>query len=146
MEVRSESTQARSDNKLPPPAAPKPRVQVWFVTVCSTILIWTCLVQLFAAGELWRTRIFTGQVSRFSAPDKPVPLPPPLPPPSLFLVLLPFSLLYRLSSECFDNEIIVKWQGTIQAMGFYLYRVTADLIRCDLLLVTCSFDLSDLMF
>ncbi|XP_056848511.1 rhamnogalacturonan I rhamnosyltransferase 1 isoform X1 [Raphanus sativus] len=79
--VRSESTQARSDNKLPPPAAPKPRVQVWFVTVCSTILIWTCLVQLFAAGELWRTRIFTGQVSRFSAPDKPVPLPPPLPPP-----------------------------------------------------------------
>uniref|UniRef100_A0A1J3J2V9 O-fucosyltransferase family protein n=1 Tax=Noccaea caerulescens TaxID=107243 RepID=A0A1J3J2V9_NOCCA len=83
MEVRSETTQARSD-KLPPPAVPKPRVQVWFVRVCSSILVWTCLVQLFAAGELWHTRIFTGlsnQISRFSAPVEPVPLPPPLPPP-----------------------------------------------------------------
>jgi hypothetical protein len=86
MEVRSESniTQARSD-KLPlPPAVPKPRVQVWFVRVCSSILVWTCLVQLFAAGELWHSRIFTGltnQISRFSAPVEPVPLPPPLPPP-----------------------------------------------------------------
>ncbi|EOA40199.1 hypothetical protein CARUB_v10008919mg [Capsella rubella] len=88
MEVRSESvtsTQARSDIKLPHPSAVlKPRVQVWFVRVCSSILVWTCLVQLFAAGELWHSRIFTGltnQIFRFSAPLEPVPLPPPLPPP-----------------------------------------------------------------
>lgn len=94
MEVRSESNQARSD-KLPPPAAPKPRVQVWFVRVCSSILVWTCLVQLFAAGELWHTRIFTGltnQISRFSAPVEPVPLPPPLPPPSQFFSFFLVSL------------------------------------------------------
>lgn len=107
MEARSDSSQARSgDNKLPPPAAPKPRVQVWFVTVCSTILIWTCLVQLFAAGELWRTRIFTGQVSRFSAPVEPVPLPPPLPPPSLFFFTLSGCVVV------FVNESI----------DFFLYR------------------------
>lgn len=94
MEVRSESTttQARSDNKIPPPSAvPKPRVQVWFVRVCSSILVWTCLVQLFAAGELWHSRIFTGltnQISRFSAPVEPVPLPPPLPSPSQFFFFL----------------------------------------------------------
>ncbi|KAF8068532.1 hypothetical protein N665_1146s0025 [Sinapis alba] len=77
MEVRSETTQARSD-KLP--SAPKPRLQVWFVTVCSTILAWTCLVQLFAAGELWHTRIVTGltnHISRFSSPVELAPLPPP---------------------------------------------------------------------
>lgn len=94
MEVKSESdnTQARSDNKLPPPSAVlKPRVQVWFVRVCSSILVWTCLIQLFAAGELWRSRIFTGftnQISRFSAPVEPVPLPPHLPPPSQFSLYL----------------------------------------------------------
>ncbi|CDY26921.1 hypothetical protein BRARA_E01894 [Brassica rapa] len=68
MEVRSETTQARSD-KLPPP---KLRLQVWF-----------------AAGELWHTRILTGltnHTSRFSSPMEPVPFPPPLPDSQLKLV------------------------------------------------------------
>ncbi|CAN6921498.1 unnamed protein product [Brassica oleracea] len=62
MEVRSETTQTRSD-KLPPP---KLRLQVWF-----------------AAGELWHPQILTGltnHTSKFSSPMEPVPLPPPLPP------------------------------------------------------------------
>ncbi|XP_020520879.1 uncharacterized protein At1g04910 isoform X1 [Amborella trichopoda] len=29
------------------------RVQVWFIRVCSTILLWTCFIQLVAVGELW---------------------------------------------------------------------------------------------
>uniref|UniRef100_A0A0D3A582 Uncharacterized protein n=1 Tax=Brassica oleracea var. oleracea TaxID=109376 RepID=A0A0D3A582_BRAOL len=64
MEVRSETTHARSD-KLSPP---KLRLQVWF-----------------AAGELWHPRILTGltnHTSKFSSPMEPVPLPPPLPPTS----------------------------------------------------------------
>uniref|UniRef100_M4ETL0 Uncharacterized protein n=1 Tax=Brassica campestris TaxID=3711 RepID=M4ETL0_BRACM len=68
MEVRSETTQARSD-KLPPP---KLRLQVWF-----------------AAGELWHTRILTGLTNhtfRFSSPMEPVPFPPPLPDSQLKLV------------------------------------------------------------
>ncbi|KAL0408714.1 UNVERIFIED_CONTAM: Rhamnogalacturonan I rhamnosyltransferase 1 [Sesamum radiatum] len=36
------------------------RLQVWFLRVCSTILIWTCLVQLVAVGEMWHPRLLTG--------------------------------------------------------------------------------------
>ncbi|GAV67469.1 O-FucT domain-containing protein [Cephalotus follicularis] len=34
-------------------------VQVWFVRVCSTILLWTCLVQLFAVAQLWHPHFLT---------------------------------------------------------------------------------------
>ncbi|XP_010523472.1 PREDICTED: uncharacterized protein At1g04910 [Tarenaya hassleriana] len=85
MEIRSESSNhSRSDKgTASAPTIPKPRLQVWFVRVCFSILVWTCLVQLFAAGELWHSRIFTGlsnQISRFSRPIEPVRSPPPLPP------------------------------------------------------------------
>ncbi|XP_006291038.2 LOW QUALITY PROTEIN: O-fucosyltransferase 18 [Capsella rubella] len=73
---RSESTLTRSDyNKPPCPAIPKARFQVWFFRVCSCILVWTCLIQLF-----WHSQIFTGltnQISRFSLPVEPVRLPLP---------------------------------------------------------------------
>lgn len=69
----------RSDYKAPPSQAiPKARLQVWFFRVCSCILVWTCLIQLF-----WHSQIFTGltnHISRFSLPVQSVPLPPPLPP------------------------------------------------------------------
>ncbi|KAL1192920.1 Rhamnogalacturonan I rhamnosyltransferase 4 [Cardamine amara subsp. amara] len=82
MEIRSENTQTRSDNKPPSPsqAIHKTRLQVWFFRLCSCVLVWTCLIQLFAAGELWQSRIFTGltnQISRFSLPVEPVRLLPP---------------------------------------------------------------------
>ncbi|CAA0825592.1 O-fucosyltransferase family protein [Striga hermonthica] len=57
--IRSE----RSSEKLPPlqgPVIQRTRLQVWFIRVCSSILIWTCLVQLVAVGELWHPRLLTG--------------------------------------------------------------------------------------
>ncbi|KAG7635699.1 GDP-fucose protein O-fucosyltransferase [Arabidopsis thaliana x Arabidopsis arenosa] len=79
MEIRSESTLMRSDYKAPPSQAiPKARLQVWFFRVCSCILVWTCLIQLF-----WHSQIFTGltnHISRFSLPVESVPLTPPPPP------------------------------------------------------------------
>ncbi|KAL6513936.1 Rhamnogalacturonan I rhamnosyltransferase 1 [Orobanche hederae] len=57
--IRSE----RSLEKLPPlqgPVMQRTRLQVWFIRVCSSILIWTCLVQLVAVGELWHPRLLTG--------------------------------------------------------------------------------------
>ncbi|KAL7110158.1 hypothetical protein ACP275_05G007400 [Erythranthe tilingii] len=48
--VRSE----RSTEKPPPPQIiHRTRLQVWFIRVCSAILVWTCLIQLVAVGELW---------------------------------------------------------------------------------------------
>lgn len=55
--VRSE----RSLEKLPQlQGQQRTRLQVWFIRVCSSILIWTCLVQLVAVGELWHPHLFTG--------------------------------------------------------------------------------------
>ncbi|XP_010258363.1 PREDICTED: uncharacterized protein At1g04910 [Nelumbo nucifera] len=83
MEVRSEGPQLRTD-KLPPPP-PRTRAQVWFIRICSSILLWTCIVQLVAVGELWNPRLLTGLSnhlngiktsplrSEVAAPTVPVP-------------------------------------------------------------------------
>lgn len=87
MEVRSESVQVRCD-KLPPPVIPKTRLQVWFIRVCSSILLWTCLVQLVTVGELWQPHLLSGISTRLMRLT-PLPLrgeiavgtpPPPLLP------------------------------------------------------------------
>ncbi|EOY01838.1 O-fucosyltransferase family protein isoform 1 [Theobroma cacao] len=87
MEVRSENNvQVRCD-KIPSQVIPRTRLQVWFFRVCSTILLWTCLVQLVAVGELWHPRLLTGLTNRISWITRP-PLrvqqslhsPPPLVP------------------------------------------------------------------
>ncbi|KAL5759455.1 hypothetical protein ACOSQ2_018293 [Xanthoceras sorbifolium] len=82
MEVRSESSQVRCD-KLQAPVIPRTRLQVWFIRICSSILLWTCLVQLVAVGELWHPKIFTNiipWVTRFPTHDEViVPSPPLLP-------------------------------------------------------------------
>lgn len=65
MEVRSESVHVRCD-KLPTPVIPRTRLQVWFIRVCSSIVLWTCLVQLVAVGELWHPRLLAGITNRMS--------------------------------------------------------------------------------
>ena len=80
MEVRSEGgVQVRCD-KLPAQVIPRTRLQVWSIWVCSSILIWTCLVQLLAVGD---PRLLAGlsNLTRVSIRER-VRLPPPLPPPS----------------------------------------------------------------
>ncbi|CAI0394424.1 unnamed protein product [Linum tenue] len=88
MEIRSESVGLRSE-KLGglSPVIPRKRLQVWFIRVCSSILVWTCLVQLVAVGELWHPRFITNLTTRFSQIAGPLHVqvavqpPPPLPPP-----------------------------------------------------------------
>ncbi|CAI0462946.1 unnamed protein product [Linum tenue] len=88
MEIRSESVGLRSE-KLggSSPVIPRKRLQVWFIRVCSSILVWTCLVQLVAVGELWHPRFITNLTTRFSQIAGPLHVqvavqpPPPLPPP-----------------------------------------------------------------
>ncbi|XP_059655803.1 rhamnogalacturonan I rhamnosyltransferase 1 isoform X2 [Cornus florida] len=85
MEVRSEVVQSRYD-KFTTPVIQRTRLQVWFIRVCSSILLWTCLVQLVAVGELWHPRLLTGLSNRFTGITKlsvhveeAVPAPPLLP-------------------------------------------------------------------
>lgn len=35
------------------PPLPRARLQLWFVRVCSCVLVWACLAQLIAVGDLW---------------------------------------------------------------------------------------------
>ncbi|XP_018685362.2 rhamnogalacturonan I rhamnosyltransferase 1 isoform X2 [Musa acuminata AAA Group] len=64
------------------------RLQVWFLTVCGCILIWTCLVQLLVPGRLWphawgwnTARLFLGIAEAGSrSAHPPLAPPPPLPP------------------------------------------------------------------
>ncbi|MCD7460729.1 Rhamnogalacturonan I rhamnosyltransferase 1 [Datura stramonium] len=63
MEVRSESeVHVRSEKVLPLQGQmiQRTRLKVWFIRVCSSILIWTCLVQLIAVWELYHPRLFSG--------------------------------------------------------------------------------------
>lgn len=90
MEVRSEGGHVRCD-KLPSPVIARTRLQVWFIRLCSSLFLWTCLVQLVAVGELWHPHLLSNISNRISqitlAPAGPGVLsPPPLVPASeLFL-------------------------------------------------------------
>ncbi|KAK6921985.1 GDP-fucose protein O-fucosyltransferase [Dillenia turbinata] len=86
MEVRSEGIHVRCD-KLSTPLQ-RTRLQVWFFRVCSSILLWTCLVQLLAVWELWHPHLFNGLSHKLSRVTHiPLPVDQPLvsssPPPFL---------------------------------------------------------------
>ncbi|CAN4124522.1 unnamed protein product [Withania somnifera] len=63
MEVRSESEVHVINEKVLPlqgQVTQRIRLKVLFIRVCSSILIWTCLVQLIAVWELYNPRLFSG--------------------------------------------------------------------------------------
>ncbi|CAM8879773.1 unnamed protein product [Rhodiola kirilowii] len=63
MEVRSEGVQVRFD-KIRGAVIPKSRLHIWFITVCSSIAVWTCLLQIVAVKDTWHPHIFSGLTSR----------------------------------------------------------------------------------
>ncbi|KAI4386387.1 hypothetical protein MLD38_004322 [Melastoma candidum] len=77
--VRSDvpSSKAAVAASPPPSLAPRTRPRLLFVWVCSGILLWTCLVQLAAVGELWRLPFFGHTSNRISRAIvvEPDPLP-----------------------------------------------------------------------
>uniref|UniRef100_A0A1D1YVR8 O-fucosyltransferase family protein n=1 Tax=Anthurium amnicola TaxID=1678845 RepID=A0A1D1YVR8_9ARAE len=82
-----------SQQQLPP----RGRLRVWFIRVCTGVLVWTCLVQLFTVGQIWRRphlpsvvgsfdpqRLFgelSGRLAQLSVENQ---APPPAPPPVFF--------------------------------------------------------------
>lgn len=90
MEVRSEALQFRCD-KLTAPVIQRTRLRVWFIRVCSSILLWTCIVQLVAVGELWHPQMLTGISNRMTwltpyplRVEEAVHFPPPLVPARVY--------------------------------------------------------------
>lgn len=76
--------------------SPRSKMKLWMIRAMTSILLWTCIVQLTALGETWGPRVLKGwpscftqesaSVDAFGIPNKPVPVPPKivLPPKSKF--------------------------------------------------------------
>ncbi|XP_068637545.1 rhamnogalacturonan I rhamnosyltransferase 1-like [Aristolochia californica] len=47
----------------------RPRMKLWIIRATTTILLWTCVVQLTALGELWGPRVLKGWPSCFTPDD-----------------------------------------------------------------------------
>ncbi|KAL0916478.1 hypothetical protein M5K25_013998 [Dendrobium thyrsiflorum] len=47
------------------------RMKLWMIRATTTILLWTCVVQLTALGELWGPRVLKGWPSCFTLLDSP---------------------------------------------------------------------------
>ncbi|KAL9246366.1 hypothetical protein vseg_019910 [Gypsophila vaccaria] len=56
------------------------RLKVWFIRVCWSILLWTCVVHFVAVSQLWRPRFLSDISLRFFNAPPPPPPPPPLSP------------------------------------------------------------------
>ncbi|KAH0462536.1 hypothetical protein IEQ34_010111 [Dendrobium chrysotoxum] len=48
---------------------PRSRMKMWMIRATTTVLLWTCLVQLAALRELWGPRVFKGWPSCFTPSD-----------------------------------------------------------------------------
>lgn len=65
MDLKSVASQLKGV-KAKPPMLQRARVKVWFVRVSSSILLWTCLIQLMALGELWHPHLPMGWPTCFN--------------------------------------------------------------------------------
>ncbi|KAK7400893.1 hypothetical protein VNO78_12202 [Psophocarpus tetragonolobus] len=67
-----EGIQVRSD-KLQGAVIQRSRLRVWFIRACSSIVLWTCLVQLVTVSELWHSHFLLGITSRiYQTTQRPV--------------------------------------------------------------------------
>lgn len=122
MEVRSEGggglQQVIKCDKLPTAQViPRTRLQVWFIRVCSSILIWTCLVQLVAVGELWQQPRRVLNLTNVSIHEK-VQSPPPLVLPSEcpYFGISSFSILNL--NHFMQTRVICTWWCGVSEFPF----------------------------
>ncbi|XXG72745.1 hypothetical protein AAC387_Pa07g1771 [Persea americana] len=52
----------------------RPRMKLWMIRATTTVLLWTCVVQLTALGEMWGPRVLKGWPSCFTPSDSPMEL------------------------------------------------------------------------
>lgn len=71
----------RGFEKLKSSMVSRSRMKLWMIRGTTSILLWTCLVQLSALGEMWGPRILKGWPSCFSHDSAvmDVMITPPLP-------------------------------------------------------------------
>lgn len=48
------------------------RLKLWTIRAMTTIMLWTCMIQLMALGDLWAPRFLNGWPSCFTHSDLPL--------------------------------------------------------------------------
>lgn len=78
-------------HKCPPSsaAAARSRMKLWMVRATTTVLLWTCVVQLTAVGETWGPRVLKGWPSCLTASEEAAALAAVRPEPIVEKPALP---------------------------------------------------------
>ena len=83
--VKSSPAAAPGDKlRFPPSSAARSRMKLWLVPATTTVLLWTCVLQLTAVGDTWGPRVLKGWPSCLTpreeeaAAARPRPRPRPL--------------------------------------------------------------------
>ncbi|XP_010928111.1 rhamnogalacturonan I rhamnosyltransferase 1 [Elaeis guineensis] len=63
-------------DKLRGSTVSRSRMKLWMIRVTTTVLLWTCVVQLMALGEMWGPRVLKGWPSCFTPSYSPVSVKP----------------------------------------------------------------------
>lgn len=86
----------------------RPRMKLWMIRASTTILLWTCVVQLTALGEMWGPRVLKGWPACFTPFNSPLALKSSsvgeriaLPPKSRFFKFPPSTYISLLIKELF---------------------------------------------
>ncbi|KAF9615247.1 hypothetical protein IFM89_022509 [Coptis chinensis] len=73
MGVKSIVIDCSSNNKVEKlknyPMVSRSRMKLWFIRATTIVLVWTCLLQLVALGEMWGPSVLKGLLSCFKYPD-----------------------------------------------------------------------------
>lgn len=106
----------------------RPRMKLWLIRATTTVLLWTCVVQLTAIGEMWGPRVLKGWPSCFTHSGFPTGIEKSssalstiisrenivLPPKSEFFFLPSFvpscvtAFCFRLDLDCVGLVLILR--------------------------------------